>query len=102
MPVSPATMSEADAVDQRRWVAGGRLRWPFLAFEREDIATGVEPAACSTQQGVLWEYDGERFLRSDIISGVFREPAACTADVPPGPWRHLPGCVCEACRLGVV
>jgi len=84
------------------WPDVGSLRWPYVAFDRDTIATDAVPAVCVTKTGALWEYDGERFLLTDVVADVRRRPTADPAAVPPGPWRHLPACACEVCRLGNV
>jgi hypothetical protein len=84
------------------WPDIGPLRWPYLAFLRDEVLLHREPAVCLTPSGVLWEYDGRRFLVTDVIAGAWRRPAKDLGDVPPGPWRHEAACVCEACRLANV
>ena len=56
----------------------------------------------SPRTASFWEYDGRRFLVTDVIAGAWRKPAGDLDEIPPGPWRHVPACVCEACRLGNV
>lgn len=79
---------------------GVPLRWPYLVFDKGSLVGAGEMAYHRAVDGTLWEY----------IDGTFRfggPDDACRrlstfAEAPAGPWRHLPGCVCEACRLGDV
>lgn len=108
MASSPTSAGHVDRA--ARWGRGARsgrpdlgpLRWPYLAFDREEVAGAEEQAVCASRGGVLWEYDGRRFLITHIVAGVWRRPATPGDVVPPGPWRHLPACACEVCRLGNV
>jgi hypothetical protein len=84
------------------WPGLGPLRWPYLVFDREEVALSAVPAVCLTDDGLFWEYDGRRFLVTDADTGVWRAPAVAGGDVPSGPWRHVPCCTCESCRLGNV
>ena len=102
MSLSPTCTQGEPRTDPMVWPDLGPLRWPYLAFDLPDIAASAEPAACLTKAGVLWEYDGERFLVTDIVAGAWRRPAEGREAAPPGPWRHLPACICEPCRLGNV
>jgi hypothetical protein len=81
------------------WPGLGRLRWPYQDFSLEEIVLGTEPAVCLSDDGVFWEYDGSRFLSTDADAGTWRTLAEALGDVPPGPWRHVPACTCEVCRL---
>ena len=83
------------------WPGLGPLRWPYLEFDREEVALLGEPAVCLTADGVFWEFDGRSFLVTDPDAGTWRAPAG-PGIVPPGPWRHVPSCTCESCRLGEV
>ena len=60
-----------------------------------------EPAVCLTKDGVFWEYDGRRFSSPTWSPARGASPRE-TWTSSPGPWRHVPACVCEACRLGNV
>jgi hypothetical protein len=80
----------------------GPLRWPYLVFTSEDVVLLGQPAVCRPSEGVYWEYDGRRFLFTDLAAGTWRKPAGAGRDAPPGPWRHVPACTCEPCRLGEV
>jgi hypothetical protein len=102
MSLAPSCVRTTARADRLEWPDPGPLRWPYLAFHREDVLLAREPAVCVTKAGVLWEYDGRRFLRTDVIAGAWRKPARDPEAVPPGPWRHVPACVCEACRLADV
>jgi len=102
MSLSSSCTGTTAHADRLEWPELGPLRWPYLAFAREEVPLHGEPAVCLTKDGVFWEYDGRRFLLTDVIAGAWRKPAGGMDDVPPGPWRHVPACVCEACRLGNV
>ena len=102
MSLSPACAHDQIRIGPANWPDPGPLRWPYLAFDLLAVGAGAEPAVCHTPGGVLWEYDGERFLVTDVVAGAWRRPAGSADAAPPGPWRHLPACVCEACRLGNV
>ena len=102
MSLSP-TCEQSETHDRpTAWPDPGPLRWPYLAYDLPDVSASAVSAVCLTKAGVLWEYDGERFLLTDILTGAWRRPAVRGDAAPPGPWRHLPACVCEACRLGNV
>jgi hypothetical protein len=94
------TVHTAARADRLEWPVLGPLRWPYLVFSREEVLLHREPAVCLTPDGVYWEYDGRRFLVTDAIAGAWRKPARDLDGVPRGSWRHVPACVCEACRLG--
>jgi hypothetical protein len=104
MSLSPSCLSIADTAraDRLEWPDLGPLRWPYLAFAREELLLHREPAVCLTTEGVCWEYDCRRFLITDVIAGTWRKPAGDLEEIPPGPWRHVTACACEACRLGNV
>ena len=87
-------------VDRPDWPGLGPLRWPYVTFDREEIALAADHAVCLTDDGAFWEYDGRRFLVTDAGGCTWRMPAARGEDVPRGPWRHVPACTCESCRLG--
>jgi hypothetical protein len=87
---------------RREWPEPEPLRWPYLVFTREDVRFLEQPAVCRVTDGVYWEYDGRRFLVTDLVAGTWHELAADPGEIPPGPWRHVPACTCEACRLGGV
>jgi hypothetical protein len=84
------------------WPGLGPARWPYLRFTLEEVVLGAEPAVCVADDGVLWEYDGSRFLSTNADTGTWRTLATAIEDVPSGPWRHVPACTCEVCRLGNV
>jgi hypothetical protein len=90
----------AGRADRLEWSEPGPLRWPYLDFSLEDVLFLGQPAVCRATDGVYWEYDGRRFLVTDLVAGAWRKPAGDPEDTPPGPWRHMPACTCEACRLG--
>ena len=64
MSLSPSCLSTAGTAraDRLEWPCLGPLRWPYLAFAREELLLHREPAVCLTAEGVYWEYDGRRFL----------------------------------------
>jgi hypothetical protein len=84
------------------WPGRGPLRWPYQEFSLAEVALGAEPAVCLADDGAFWEYDGRRFLSTDADAGTWRTLAETRGDVPVGPWRHVPACTCEVCRLGNV
>ena len=92
----------AGRADRLEWPEPEPLRWPYLAFSREDILFLRQPAVCRENDGAYWEYDGRRFLVTDLVAGSWRRPVGDPSEIPPGPWRHVPACTCEACRLGDV
>ena len=102
MSLCLSTAHSAARADRLEWPDLGPLRWPYLAFLREEVLLHQEPAVCHAGDGVFWEYDGRRFLVTDVMAGAWRKPARDLGDVPPGPWRHVPACACEACRLANV
>jgi hypothetical protein len=102
MSLCPSSTRGVVRADRLEWPEPGPLRWPYLAFTREDVLALGEPAVCRARDGVYWEYDGRRFFVTDLFTGTWRTPAGDARDVPPGPWRHGPACTCEACRLGEV
>ena len=102
MSLSPSCLRTTARADHLEWPDLGPLRWPYLAFAREELLLHREPAVCRTQDGMFWEYDGRRFLVTDVTAGAWRRPAGDLDEIPPGPWRHVPACACEACRLGNV
>lgn len=79
----------------------GPLRWPYVVFCRDEVTKVGEPAVCHAVDGKSWEYDGRRFLATDPVAGT-RRTTPDVGIVPIGPWRHVPGCTCESCRLGDV
>ena len=93
------TLTRTDRPD---WPGLGPLRWPYVVFDRREVELAGERAVCLSEDGVLWEYDGRHFLGTDPEAGTWRAPAGTEGVVPSGPWRHLPGCTCESCRLGNV
>jgi hypothetical protein len=84
------------------WPGLGPLHWPYLDFSLAEVVLAAEPAVCLTEDGVFWEYDGCRFLSTDADAGTWRTLAEALEDIPSGPWRHVPPCTCEVCRLGNV
>ena len=85
-----------------QWPGLGPLRWPYQAYSLGEVVLGAEPAVCLAGDGVFWEYDGCRFLSTDADAGTWRTLQEALEEVPSGPWRHVPGCTCEVCRLGNV
>jgi hypothetical protein len=97
------TICDTEARSGRReWPGLGPLRWPYQAFSLEEVVLAADPAVCLAADGVFWEYDGSRFLATDARAGSWRTLAEVLEGIPSGPWRHVPACTCEVCRLGNV
>ena len=102
MNLSPSRLRTSARPDRLEWADLGPPRWPYLSLDRVELLLDREPAVCLMADGVFWEFDGRRFLVTDVIAGAWRKPAGDQDEIPSGPWRHVPACACEACRLGDV
>jgi hypothetical protein len=75
-----------------RWSTRGKM------VPLDDVHRLGRYASHHAMDGRFYEYDLGTFWWTDVTQDdPGRRSIEDRADLPPGPWYHLPGCGCEVC-----